>query len=400
MCNNKNWVSEIIRDEAGKLKKEYILPIIIERDPDYKSKLKNLMAQLRVALESNGDLVKYANVVSLYDDFFSRILDAQYAGDLVAAQGVAHEIIENLRADDDSIAFSTIRKSIAFTDMEYALAKEEVKADDVSRKSAMQFYRARISDTYTKYTRLEMLHVPFDKRQYVSNERFSISGLPCLYLGSSSYCCWLELGTPEPQRFNVSYVEVNEGGMILNLTVSTYDFEHCVELTTNENQILTMFKLWLLTIATSFTVKEKGRVFKSEYIISQMIMLACKEAGYYGVSYYSKRMVNDRFADHVCANLAIFALYNGETKVSDICRDIKLTNSMNFELFKNLKPSLKYKDACLNVTNSKRPVNIGDFERQYPYNETEFYYFDKYLVAHLEDELQAVDLEEVNGEPE
>lgn len=398
MFDKGNWFSEIVRDENNKIKKDYVLPITVDSDSDYRRKLKSLMAGLKVSLESNAETIKYANVVLDYHKFFLRILDAQYAGDLASAQETAQEILDDLKDSDESVAFSPIKKSIAFTDMEGALAYDENTIDDDENESSIQFYRARTSDTYTKYSRLEMLHVPFSKRQYVSNERFSISGFPCLYLGSSSYCCWLELGTPEPQHFNVSYVEVNEENDILNLTMNAADFEYCVDLEASEKQLTTAFKLWLLCIATSFNVKEKGRIFKSEYVISQQIMLACKSKGYYGVSYYSKRVVDDRFANHVCVNLAVFALYNGELKVSDICRDIKLTNSMNFEMFKNLQNSLKYKHGYMNVVNSTHPINIGNFDRQYPYRETEFYSFDEYLAVHLNDELQAVNLDEANSE--
>lgn len=127
-------------------------------------------------------------------------------------------------------------------------------------------------------------------------------------------------------------------------------------------------------------------------------MLACKNVPYYGIAYYSKRVENDIFANHVCVNLAIFALYSGEPKVSDVCRDIKITESMNYEMFRNLNPSLKYKNTYLNVVDSRNPINIGEFKRQYPYRETEFYDFDVYLVASLEKELVAVDLAKVNSE--
>ena len=43
-------------------------------------------------------------------------------------------------------------------------------------------------------------------------------------------------------------------------------------------------------------IKEGGRTFKSEYIISQSIMMACKRLGYDGVAYYSKRVYDEIFA--------------------------------------------------------------------------------------------------------
>lgn len=51
-------------------------------------------------------------------------------------------------------------------------------------------------------------------------------------------------------------------------------------------------------LATSYRIKEEGRTFKSEYIISQSIMMACKRLGYDGVAYYSKRVYDEVFALH------------------------------------------------------------------------------------------------------
>lgn len=52
-----------------------------------------------------------------------------------------------------------------------------------------KFYRLRPSDDYRLFSEEEMFHLPFEKCHKTSNYRFSISGLPILYLGSSMYGC-------------------------------------------------------------------------------------------------------------------------------------------------------------------------------------------------------------------
>lgn len=64
-------------------------------------------------------------------------------------------------------------------------------------------------------------------------------------------------------------------------------------------------------------------------------------------------------------------------------------------MFKQLFASLKYKSHHLNVDDSAMVTNIGDFKRQVPYRETEFYAFDEYLFAHLE--LERLDIDKVNN---
>ena len=61
-------------------------------------------------------------------------------------------------------------------------------------------------------------------------------------------------------------------------------------------------------MATSYTVKESGRIFKLEYIVSQSIILAYKELGYDGVAYFSK-LVSDEIFAYAATNLALFRPY-------------------------------------------------------------------------------------------
>ena len=68
----------------------------------------------------------------------------------------------------------------------------------------MVAYRARKCDTYDLFCRTEMMHIPYHKRHLISNQRFSLSGYPCLYLGTSIYGCWEELERPDIDRFNIT----------------------------------------------------------------------------------------------------------------------------------------------------------------------------------------------------
>jgi len=61
-------------------------------------------------------------------------------------------------------------------------------------------YRLRADRTISvdkRPSRKDIFHVPFQNRHRVGNQRYSIAGLPCLYLGSSIWICWEELNRPE-----------------------------------------------------------------------------------------------------------------------------------------------------------------------------------------------------------
>lgn len=130
-----------------------------------------------------------------------------------------------------------------------------------------------------------MFHIPFDKRYLVGNQRFSISGLPCLYLGGSPYVCWEELGRPDYQKCNHSGFKTKE-------EVYVYDF--CLP---KELKSLFDVRRAALILACSIPADAK-HVFKDEYIIPQCILQAIIEKHYnngewfnedyiYGIRYYS-----------------------------------------------------------------------------------------------------------------
>ena len=246
--------------------------------------------------------------------------------------------------------------------------------------SEIQFFRCRIGNPSNTYKAKDMLHLPQKLRAKSGNYRFSIPGNPSLYLSNSSYGCWIETGFPSESEFNVSPIFLDGTQKILNLVVSLRDFHALNEL--EENRVHCWLKLYMLTIATSYRIKEVGRTFKSEYIISQSIMMACKKLGYDGVAYYSKRVNDEIFA--LCAiNLALFVDYEGE--YSKIVDHMKIDDAFNFGLYKQLFTSLTYKNYELRAARTGFITNIGSYDRQYPYNETKFFEFDKFLFSSWRD---------------
>lgn len=116
----------------------------------------------------------------------------------------------------------------------------------------------------------------------------------------------------------------------------------------------------MLTVATSYRIKEDGRTFKYEYIISQSIMMACKKFGYDDVACYSKRVYDEVFA--LCViNLALFVDYKGD--YSELIKHMKMDEAFNFDLYKQLCATLKYRDYELRCAQSGLIPNIGSYDR-------------------------------------
>lgn len=309
--NGYNWVSDIIRvdSEPRVIKSDYVSPQRIKDENQYKEKLVSWLNLLEDEFAKKAADSQYVDTISKMRTVIIDILDEYHAGNIGSSYEKMKSIIFEMMAESSELAISTIQKSFAFNDVEDVL-------NDSVPKTQIEFFRARTSDKYCIFERKEMLHIPFDMRGRVSSTRFSIPGLPCLYLATTSYCCWLELKTPSDYQFNVSSVRVNQERKNLNLTMTADLFEHIVMLTETDKlanrYTIEALKLWILSYASSFKIDADKRSFKEEYIIPQLIMLVSKDLALDGVSYYSKQVEDDRFAHMLSVNLALFARYNGK----------------------------------------------------------------------------------------
>lgn len=120
-------------------------------------------------------------------------------------------------------------------------------------------YKSRENERLYLYGKDEMFHIPYDKRYLVGNQRFSLSGIPCLYLGGSSYICWEELGR---KNFNTT----NYCGYSLKEPVDMFDMMLPTSIT-NEHQLS---KILLILVCSQTANRE--HLFKSEYILPQCVL--------------------------------------------------------------------------------------------------------------------------------
>lgn len=343
----------------GFICKKLYAPFKLDKDCDYRSDLEK---KYNIVLEQAKKAKADDESIRIINDFSTKILQAL---DLYNEADIAesNEIIYNLVNDigNNPFAVNSVINSDAFPGI---------------KSNELQFFRSRLGTPDKAFTAKDMLHLPNSMRSKSGNYRFSIPGNPSMYLANSSYGCWIEMGCPAEIDFNVAPILLEGEQRIFNLVISIRDFRCLNEF--EDERVWCWLKLYLLTIATSYVIKEEQRTFKSEYIISQSLMMACKKIGYDGIAYYSRRVDNELFA--LCAiNLVLFVNYNGE--YSEMIKHMKMDDAFNYSLYKQLNQSLKYKDYTLRSTYTGYITNIGSFDRQYPYNETDFYNFDKFLFT-------------------
>ena len=343
----------------GFICKDLYAPFKIDKDSDYIKDLKNKYdIVMNQAKKSGADDESLRIII----DFSARILkslELYYKADIAESNNIILELVKDI--GNNSFAVNSVNNSEAFPGV---------------KSNELQFFRSRLGSPNKAFKAKDMIHLPNSMRAKSGNYRFSIPGNPSMYLANSSYGCWIETGCPAEIDFNVSPVLLEGNQKIFNLAVSLRDFRCLNEF--EKERVHCWLKLYLLTIATSYVVKEENRTFKSEYIISQSLMMACKKMGYDGIAYYSRRVDDEVFA--LCAiNLALFVDYNGE--YSDMIKHMKIDDAFNYSLYKQLDLSLKYKRYELRSTYTGYITNIGSYDRQYPYKETDFYHFDEFLFT-------------------
>lgn len=357
-------------------------PFIIEKDNDYRADLsKKYSLLIKTAKESGAD-ADSLRILSSSTEAVKKALLEYYKGNVVSAyQKIQNLVKKCVDEDKDQIALCGVNDSIVFP---YGRTVDGSVPE-------LQLFRARAEEEMTTLKAKDMLHLPFKLRNKTGNYRFSIPGVPSLYLANSSYGCWIELGKPSEHNFNVSPVLLDGEQKVFNLAVSLADNrvlrENFVGIdnldAVNTRRVHTWLRQIVLMIATSYRVKEDGRRFKSEYIISQAIMLACKRIKSVkidGVAYFSKRVENELFA-RTAINLALFTPYRKNKEYAELCEHLKVGDPFNFMMFKQLNAAGRYSyyqmryEADPLISN----INEGNFRRQYSFRDTAFCDFDKFM---------------------
>lgn len=153
------------------------------------------------------------------------------------------------------------------------------------------FFRGRITDQFLG--KMDMFHVPYNKRYSLRNERFSLTGQPVLYLGNSVADIVEELE-----------LDINSKESMKHLKISSFEFRESkikkkiFDLRCNiwediKKNTFTEEKFYrnILSIICSFQ-KRKGLeeyTFKEEYVIPQMLSQVLKQNHYDGICYYSTK---------------------------------------------------------------------------------------------------------------
>lgn len=385
---------------------DFRLPHLVKYDKDYYIELNEFFSKYITHLKSISNLKKKCIKRTQRNiDFLKECLEMYNNAKIGEARNCIKQIICNYI--DNPFIIAKINKNYAFNgSAPPALQKKEYKNNKrvtekykKMNKYPLNFYKARVAINNLK--RKEMLHIPFNKRGLISTQRFSIAGVPCLYLATTSLACWLEMEMPDPSLFQVASYDLPDDLKILNLCISQDNINgnsHGGIVDEKQmNRLCSFIEVFPLVYATSFQVLDNNRKFKSEYIISQLLMQVANELEIDGIAYLSKKMTDD-LAYPQAVNLAIpmksskFPPYN-ENFLEMYWNDadkIKLSDPTRYSEF--LEKNLNNKAHKLSFINKfynkgfNSKISLGGDERNY--TKTRFSQFDNFLAGQKHNEFK------------
>ena len=250
------------------------------------------------------------------------------------------------------------------------------------------YFKARVLPTDYKTKTTDMYHIPFNRRDLVATQRFSLPGIPCLYLGKTSFVCWQELGKPAANSFYVAAVKPVEKLKLLNLAYTNAPLINSIACDIEKEENINIKKdlqsvlncslgIFPFIIATSFKIYGDDRNFKSEYIVSQLIMMLLFNRKWDGIAYSSKRMPMNERTFATSLNIAIMPKRNDKEAYSPLMTELVFKRPVNFEEFKLISCDDLW-DCPQQQSTSYSKMELANKPRKYA-NST-FSIFDGYLV--------------------
>lgn len=138
-------------------------------------------------------------------------------------------------------------------------------------------FRVRKSDKPLN-DRKDLFHIPFSMRHLVNAQRYSIAGLPCLYLGTSIYICWQEMDKPDLSKLYISaFISDDRKSQVLNLAADFLfhrtRYKRPSDISTRDNlEKIAYLILWPLIAACNYIKSDGNAPFIQEYIIPNLLM--------------------------------------------------------------------------------------------------------------------------------
>ncbi|HTV46824.1 MAG TPA: hypothetical protein VMG59_00140 [Phycisphaerae bacterium] len=182
-------------------------------------------------------------------------------------KGITHDAFEHFRVGVENIAVRRCLENLE-------------SVGDIS-PHLQSLYRIRCG-TLEWFKRKDIFHIPFELRHKVATQRYSIPGLPALYLGGSLWICWEELGRPDFHTMQLSQFRPTKGSKIKLLNfgyppamIPDTGVIHAAQsmgLSKSGLYVISYIVCWPIIAACSIKVHNPRSPFIPEYIVPQLLI--------------------------------------------------------------------------------------------------------------------------------
>ncbi|RZK39073.1 MAG: hypothetical protein EOO90_20020 [Pedobacter sp.] len=251
------------------------LPIIYKGS--FREMLRDKILRFGEIIDSSSDLSDSVDGMDFNDSRFkerSRIL----------RQGIL-KTLDIYYTGDPSGAFKHLSNTLRATNISGFLNK------NYELPEMTNLYRIRKSDGNYPLTKEDLFHIPFQTRSRVNTQRFSIPGLPSLYVANSVYVAWEELQRPAISEMQVARLSNNYSLKLLDLTSDIFSRNsQLIDNASHGWDLLYRVTVWPLVAACSVKVIETNDPFKPEYIIPQLLLQWVNKNMVSGIKYSSSHI--------------------------------------------------------------------------------------------------------------
>ncbi|MEQ0369619.1 hypothetical protein ABLV54_22935 [Klebsiella sp. JB_Kp042] len=269
-------------------------------------------------------------------------------------QDTISECLEHFLSGDIQAAYDLFDKTFSSKSKSEHLKNICINLNEICNDDR-PLYRVRKSDRFLE-DRKELFHIPFTMRHLVSAQRYSVAGLPCLYLGTSLYICWQEMGKPDFDRLYISSFKsissptdkliLNFSSELLNSSISLK--KDYILRVIPEEILISYLCLWPLIIACNYIKKQPDAAFNEEYIIPNILMqwISKRERSpIIGIAYRSTKITSIKHSN-LAINVVIppKATYKQMTTnlyCPTLSKTFKLTKPISWQLLKTLDYPIK-----------------------------------------------------------
>lgn len=291
---------------------------------------------------------KYLDDLSTYIDESNEEFREKVGKKINLIQEICNEIIDIIHINSNGFTKKSYTKSYELFD--------KIEPYLLKKKVGQKYYRIR-KGNFSDSNKRELFHISKDNRHLIGAFRYSIPGIPCLYLAKGIELAWLECGMP--QEFSYCKMELDRNLNLINFIENPHEFAVSVScnIYSDDEYLLNYIVTYPLMAACSMKVKNRGNKFTEEYVIPQMLMEWVRESKYFDGIAYKSSLYNNLAKGIYATNIVLPVK---EFREDGLCKNLTSKISISDIAYFDVKSHF---DKCKKIISE-----IKDFKNKLEYD--------------------------------